>query len=166
MDFIRSYFDTNESLTSLTLFSSLFVQISADLEKKWGQKGSTGQRFICIEVTSYKIHTLEDGETLIFNRLCPCSRPLRPASMALKKTKAFKRTKLAGTYNFVQILPCPISIWINEIGFNTQILKDVKTRTGVTFLLIRMRFLPIEKEKTSHSFWTKFVNYSKRVRPA
>ena len=27
--------------------------------KKWGQKGSTGQRFICIEVTSYKIHTLD-----------------------------------------------------------------------------------------------------------
>ena len=26
--------------------------------KKGGQKGSTGQRFICIEVTSYKIHTL------------------------------------------------------------------------------------------------------------
>ena len=28
-----------------------------DLEKKWEEKGSTGQRFICIEVTSYKIHT-------------------------------------------------------------------------------------------------------------
>jgi hypothetical protein len=26
--------------------------------KKRGQKGSTGQRFICMEVTSYKIHTL------------------------------------------------------------------------------------------------------------
>ena len=119
-----------------------------------------------VTVTSYKIHTLEDGETLIFNRLCPCSRALRPASMALKKTKAFKRTTLAGTYNFVQILPCLISIWINEIGFNTQILKGVKTRTGVTFLLIRIRFLPIEKEKTSHSFWTKIVNSSKCVRPA
>ena len=30
-----------------------------DLEKKWGQKGSTGQRFICSELTSYKIHILE-----------------------------------------------------------------------------------------------------------
>ena len=40
MDFVRSYFST-----------------IADLEKKWGQKCSTGQRFICIEVTSYKIHT-------------------------------------------------------------------------------------------------------------
>ena len=29
-----------------------------DLEKKWGQKGSTGQRFIFTEVTSYKIHIL------------------------------------------------------------------------------------------------------------
>ena len=148
MDFVRSYIGKNGPLTSWTLLSSLFFQI------------------ICIEVTSYKIHTLEDGETLIFNRLCPCSRPLRPASIALKKTKAFKRTTLAGTYKFVQILPCPISIWINEIGFNTQILKGVKTRIGVTFLLIRIRFLPIEKEKTSHSFWTKFVNYSKCVRPA
>ena len=44
MDFVRSYFDTNKPL------------ISADLEKKWGQKGLTGQRFICIEVTSHKIH--------------------------------------------------------------------------------------------------------------
>ena len=47
MDFVRSYFDTNEPLTS------------ADLEKKLGQKCSTGQRFICTEVTSYKIHILE-----------------------------------------------------------------------------------------------------------
>ena len=31
----------------------------ADLEKKWRQKCSTGQRFTCTEVTSYKIHTLE-----------------------------------------------------------------------------------------------------------
>ena len=59
MDFVRSYFDKNEPLTSWTLFSSLFVQISADLEKKWGQKCSTGQRFICTEVTSYKIHILD-----------------------------------------------------------------------------------------------------------
>ena len=58
MDFVRSYFRTNEPLTSWTLLSSLFFQISTNLEKKWGQKGSTGQRFICIKVTSYKIHTL------------------------------------------------------------------------------------------------------------
>ena len=30
MDFVRSYFGTNEPLTSWTLFSSLFVQIGAD----------------------------------------------------------------------------------------------------------------------------------------
>ena len=42
----------------LNTFDSLFFQISADLGKKWGQKGSTGQRFICTEVTSYKIHIL------------------------------------------------------------------------------------------------------------
>ena len=35
-----------------------FFQISADLEKKWGQKCSTGQRFIFTKVTSYKIHIL------------------------------------------------------------------------------------------------------------
>ena len=54
MDFVRSYFGKNEPLTRWTLF----FQISTDLEKKWGQKCSTGQRFICTEVTSYKIHTL------------------------------------------------------------------------------------------------------------
>ena len=35
------------NLWPVELFFSLFVQISADLEKKWGQKW----------VTSYKIHT-------------------------------------------------------------------------------------------------------------
>ena len=39
-------------------FCKKLLQISTDLEKKWGQKCSTGQRFICIEVTSYKIYTL------------------------------------------------------------------------------------------------------------
>ena len=42
MDFVRSYLDTN-----------------ADLEKKWGQKCSTGQSFICIKVTFNKIQTLD-----------------------------------------------------------------------------------------------------------
>ena len=40
MDFVRSYFGTNEPLTSWTLLFSLFFQISTDLEKKWGQKWS------------------------------------------------------------------------------------------------------------------------------
>ena len=31
MDFVRSYFGTNETLTSWTLLSSLFFQISADI---------------------------------------------------------------------------------------------------------------------------------------
>ena len=38
------------------ILSSLYFQISADLEKKWVQICSTGQRFICIEANSYKIH--------------------------------------------------------------------------------------------------------------
>ena len=44
-------------MSSLELLS---VQISADLEKKRGQKCSTGQRFTCTEVTSYKIHILTE----------------------------------------------------------------------------------------------------------
>ena len=57
MDFVRSYFSKNEPLTSWTLFSRSAL-ISTDLEKKWGKMCSTGQRFICTEVTSYKIHIL------------------------------------------------------------------------------------------------------------
>ena len=56
--FCKKLFGTNEPLTSWKLLSSIFFQISADLEKNWGQKCSTGQRFICTEVTSYKIHIL------------------------------------------------------------------------------------------------------------
>ena len=58
MVFVRSYFGTNEPLTSWTHFSSLFGWISTDLAKKWGKMCSTGQRFICTEVTSYKIHDI------------------------------------------------------------------------------------------------------------
>ena len=64
MDFVKSYFGKNEPLTSWTLLSPVFFQISADLEKKGdlekngGQKCSTGQRFIFTEVTFYKIHIL------------------------------------------------------------------------------------------------------------
>ena len=47
------YHDTN-----IYLYDMIKWMISADLEKKWGQKGSTVQRFICTEVASYKIHTL------------------------------------------------------------------------------------------------------------
>ena len=43
MDFVRSYFNTDEPDQHWS-------------GKKLGQKGSTGQRFIFIEVTSYKIH--------------------------------------------------------------------------------------------------------------
>ena len=39
MDFVRRYFRANEPLTSWTLLSSLFFQISADLEKKVRTKG-------------------------------------------------------------------------------------------------------------------------------
>ena len=81
MDFVRSYFGTNEPLTSwttfcyrnstyywfrchyplityltdqLNTFSSLFDWFAVWPVKKWGKKCSTGQKFI----TSFKIHTL------------------------------------------------------------------------------------------------------------
>ena len=54
----------SEPLTSWTLLPSLFFQISADLEKKWGQKCSTGQSFICTKVISYKIHILPSTNLL------------------------------------------------------------------------------------------------------
>ena len=57
--FCKKYFDRNEPLTSWTLLSPVFFQISADLEKNGGQKCSTGQRFIFTEVTFYKIHILK-----------------------------------------------------------------------------------------------------------
>ena len=44
--FHKKYFRKNESLTSWTLFPPFFSRsalISTDLEKKWGQKCSTGQ---------------------------------------------------------------------------------------------------------------------------
>ena len=61
MDFVRSYFDRNEPLTSWTLFSPLFdwfVLCAQQTSQKVRKKISTGQRFICTEVTSYKIHIL------------------------------------------------------------------------------------------------------------
>ena len=47
---------------------SVLIRPSADLEKGWEEKCSTGQRFICTEVTSYKIHTLANVY-LFFNKL-------------------------------------------------------------------------------------------------
>ena len=55
VDFVRNFFVTNKPLSSWTLFSSLFVFLTV---KKCVKKCSTGQWFICTEVTSYKIHTL------------------------------------------------------------------------------------------------------------
>ena len=56
MDFVRSYFFTNEALSSWTLFSSkLDWRLSANLILMC----STAQRFIRKEVTYYKIHTLD-----------------------------------------------------------------------------------------------------------
>ena len=34
----------------------IFPHISADPDKKWGQKCSSDQWFICTKLTSYKIH--------------------------------------------------------------------------------------------------------------
>ena len=46
----------------LNTFVLTFFQTSTDLDKKWGKKCSTGQRFIWIEVTFYNIHTLANKQ--------------------------------------------------------------------------------------------------------
>ena len=59
MDFVRSYFATNEPVEHF--FPHIltgFLYTHSKPVKKWGKKCLTGQRFICTEVTSYKIHTL------------------------------------------------------------------------------------------------------------
>ena len=86
MNFVRSYFFTNETLGSWTLFSSrLDSPVIKTLETHFftlsecvsnvlitgesnfdEKKCSTAQSFIRKEVTSYKIHTL--GHTFFFNR--------------------------------------------------------------------------------------------------
>jgi hypothetical protein len=53
MDFVRSYFGTDEPLTS---WPDLCTQQN---QSKSEEKCSYGQRFICTEVTSYKIHILD-----------------------------------------------------------------------------------------------------------
>ena len=59
MDFVRSYFGTNEPLTAVEHFCSHFFSRSALIwTKSEEKKCSTGQRFIFIKVTPYKIHTL------------------------------------------------------------------------------------------------------------
>ena len=40
-------------------FPHFLTGLLCDQSKSEEKKGSTGQRFICTEVTSYKIHTLE-----------------------------------------------------------------------------------------------------------
>ena len=57
MDFVRSYFGTNEPLTSWTFFPHFLTGLQQKQTKIEG-KCSTGQRFVCTKETSYKIHTL------------------------------------------------------------------------------------------------------------
>ena len=61
MDFVRSYFGKNEPLTSWTLLSPVFFQISTDLEKKRGTKEFNWSEVHFYRSTSYKIHTLRGG---------------------------------------------------------------------------------------------------------
>ena len=69
------------------IFFSLFVQISTDPDKKWEKKCSTGQRFICTEVTSYKIHILAklDYFPLFFIALSCCLFYLCPDEKLRRK---------------------------------------------------------------------------------
>ena len=55
MDFVKSYFGKNEPLTSSTLLSLVFFQISTDLQKKRGTKV-----FNCSEVHFYRSNFLQN----------------------------------------------------------------------------------------------------------
>ena len=70
MDFCKKLLRYKWTSDQLNTFVLTFFQISTDQHwsgKKWGQKCSTGQRFVCTEVTSYKIHILNDGSKLYFD---------------------------------------------------------------------------------------------------
>ena len=58
MDFVRSYFDTNEPLTSWTLLSSLFFQISTD--QHWSGKKVKTKVFNWSEVHLYRSNFLQN----------------------------------------------------------------------------------------------------------
>ena len=63
MDFVRSYFFTNATLTSWPLFSFCHhFWVGATAKQKWWQNEKSGQLvrvpFVKKYVTSYKIHTL------------------------------------------------------------------------------------------------------------
>ena len=55
--FVRNLRYVSMSYDSLFLKPSL-SKVHIKPVKKWGKKCSTGQRFICTEGTSYKIHIL------------------------------------------------------------------------------------------------------------
>ena len=80
MDFVRSYFFMNATLTSCPFFfilSSLLGGFAValllhppkndDKMRKW----ATGQSCICKDATSYKIHTLKVGKNCSFLNLSP-----------------------------------------------------------------------------------------------
>ena len=84
-----------ELLTSWTLLSSLFFQISTDLDKGWGKKCSTGQRLIFIEVTSYKIHNLmfdNESKFYMYSSLLSCLDLPLTQSLFLLDQLVLKRT--------------------------------------------------------------------------
>ena len=120
MDFVRSYFGTNEPLTSWTLFSH-FLARSA---KKWGKKCSTGQRFICTIVTSYKIHI----------------NYFQEAPFELHFFKVFDRLF------YTAVLPCRISNhffllkWKSKMTFWTLLIfmENIKY---ITFIRLNLIFL-------------------------
>ena len=64
MDFVKSHFFTNETLTSCPFFHAKANPTKSDKKKR--KKGATGQSFIRKEVTSYKIHTLEQWQSWKF----------------------------------------------------------------------------------------------------
>ena len=58
MDFVTSHFFMNKPLTNWTPFHSIWGTLQYTGTPTWGKKGSTGQRFILKNMTSYKINIL------------------------------------------------------------------------------------------------------------
>ena len=65
--------------------------LSGLLQTQWGKKCSTGQRFICTEVTSYKIHILVSSNfSLLFIDEEPKAETLAIRFASAENTKKFK----------------------------------------------------------------------------
>ena len=95
----------------------LFGRISADQAKKWGKKCSTGQRFICTEVTSYKIHILRNlvGEAIIINWFIIDLVMLRNINLHIWNTKGLYESRIIKLCYFKNQLVFYLASWNSEL---------------------------------------------------